>query len=89
MTDALNYLYIIFDNMTEFVFDDMVIFTGVTFGWVVVSVVLFSMLIKNILNLPRGMSSFDKFRGHKWGVTTYDNFDRPVKSGYVAKRRLK
>ena len=40
MTEALNYLYVIFDEMTEFVFNDMVIFTGVTFGWVVVSVVL-------------------------------------------------
>lgn len=64
MSEALTYMYYTFDKFVDFVFNSMIIVPGVTFGWVVISIVLFSLLIRNILNLPRSMGSFDKFREH-------------------------
>lgn len=68
MTEALGYMYYTFDKFVDLVFNTMVIVPGVTFGWVVISIMLFAMLIKNILNVPRSMGSFDKFRAHSWDV---------------------
>lgn len=68
MSEALTYMYYTFDKFVDFVFNSMIIVPGVTFGWVSVSIILFALLIKNILNLPRSMGSFDKFRTHSWDV---------------------
>ena len=56
MNQALTYLYYIFDKFVSFVFNDMEIATNVTFGWVAVSVILFSLMIRSILNVPRSVS---------------------------------
>lgn len=83
MSEALTYIYYIFDAFIDCIFDDLEIFPGVTIGWVLVSVILFSLLIRNVLNMPRGMGSFDKFREHKWEVNTGKG------TQYVTKRRMR
>lgn len=83
MTEALTYIYYIFDAFIDCIFDDLEIFPGVTIGWVLVSVILFSLLIRNILNMPRGMGSFDKFREHKYFVGNEHH------GHYVYKRRVR
>lgn len=70
MSEALTYLYYIYDKFIVFVFDTMEIFEGVTVGWIVISLILFGLLIRSVLNVPRQMGSFDKFREHTWHVTT-------------------
>lgn len=61
MSEALTYLYYIFDKFVDFVFNVMSIENGVTFGWIVISIFIFSILIRSVLNLPRGI----RFRRHK------------------------
>lgn len=70
MTSALNLIYSIFDRFVDFVFNSMEILSGVTVGWITVAVILFSMMIKSILNLPRSMGNFDKFRAHTYVTNT-------------------
>lgn len=55
MSEALTYLYYIFDKFVDFVFNGMEIATNVSVGWIAISVVLFSLLIRSILNIPRGI----------------------------------
>lgn len=53
MSEALGYIYEIYDNFINFVFNQMEIEAGVTIGWVAVAVFIFRILIKSLLNLPR------------------------------------
>lgn len=55
MTEALGYLYYIYDKFIDLVFNRLEITENVSIGWVIISVMLFSMLIRSILNLPRGV----------------------------------
>lgn len=64
MSEALTYMYYIFDRYVDFIFNGMQIVSGVTVGWVLVVIILFAMMIRSILNMPRSMGSFDKFRIH-------------------------
>lgn len=73
MQKALDYIYYVFDKCIVFLFNDMELKTNVTFGWIVVSVIIFGLLIQNILNLPRHMSSFDKFREHEYVSNVTDS----------------
>lgn len=70
MNEALTYLYYIYDKFVDLVFNRLEIANNISIGWIIVSVIIFSILIRSILNLPRGMSSFEKFRPHvyeSWG----------------------
>lgn len=80
MTQALQYLYYIYDKFIVFVFDTMEIVPNVTVGWILISIILFGLIIRSIINVPRQMGSFDKFREHTWSVQTHN--------GYVKKRRI-
>lgn len=53
MSEAINYIYVIFSRFLDFVFNDMLIAQGVSIGWVVVSLLIFGVLVRSILNLPR------------------------------------
>lgn len=64
MSEALNYLYYIFDSMLDWLFEDAELFTNVTVGWVIVVIILFSMVIRSILNLPRGFRGGIKLNRH-------------------------
>ena len=54
MSEALEYIYYIFDSMFDWLFNDAELFENVTIGWVIVVCILFGMVIKSILNIPRG-----------------------------------
>lgn len=82
MNEALTYLYYIYDKFIVFVFDTMEIFDGVTVGWIVISLILFGLIIRSVLNVPRQMGSFDKFREHTYRVDTSKG------TQYVSKKRL-
>lgn len=62
MVDALNYIYLIFDKFVKCVFVDLELYSGVTLGWIAVSVLLFSLMIRSILNLPKSMNNFSSIR---------------------------
>ena len=62
MVDALNYIYLIFDKFVQCVFVDLELYSGVTLGWIAVSVLLFSLMIRSILNLPKSMNNFSSIR---------------------------
>lgn len=53
MAEALTILYQIYNSFLDLVFNRFELFTGVTIGWVLVSIVVFGLMISNILNLPR------------------------------------
>lgn len=55
MTEALNYLYYIYDSFLDFVFNQMEIANNVSIGWIAIVVILFGLMIRSILNLPRGI----------------------------------
>lgn len=54
MVECLNYFYIIFNKCLTFVFESMN-FNNVSVGWIIASVILMGMVIRSILNLPRGL----------------------------------
>lgn len=64
MTEALGYIYEIFDRFIEFVFDDMVLFSGVTFGWVIISLLIFGFVLSNLLTIP-SVPSVGRTKGEK------------------------
>lgn len=53
MTEALQYFYYFFDKAVDLVFNDLAYFPGVTLGWICVTVFVFSVLMHNVLALPR------------------------------------
>lgn len=56
MNEALNYLYYIYNKFLNLVFNQMQIASGVTVGWIMISIFVFGIMIRSILNLPRGVS---------------------------------
>lgn len=56
MSEALNYLYYIYDSFIDFVFNTMTISDNVSVGWIAIVVILFGIMIRSILNLPRGIN---------------------------------
>lgn len=66
MSDALNYLYLIYDDMLDLLFNSFYMFTGVSVGWVMVTVIIFAIVIRSIINVPRSMS-FSKLQGGNYG----------------------
>ena len=54
MQTALNYIYDIFDSFITFIFDTCTLFTGVSIGWVAISIIIFYFVISNLLTIPRG-----------------------------------
>ena len=67
MTEALNYIWYIFDKLINWFFNDTVLFEGVTIGWVIVVITVFGLLIRSLLNVPRGAQriSADRFTRNK------------------------
>lgn len=66
MNTALGYFYYVFSKALDFIFNGSEIAQNITVGWIAVVVIVFSMIIASILNLPRRMSSFDRFREHTY-----------------------
>lgn len=55
MNTALGYLYTVFDRFISFVFNDMNIVSGVSVGWVVISIFIISFVLSNLLIIPSGI----------------------------------
>lgn len=55
MTEALQYIYYIFDKLLDWLFNSAEFFPNVTIGWVIITIILFGMVIKSIINIPRSV----------------------------------
>lgn len=55
MNEALNCIFEFYQLLISFIFDRMVFFDGVTFGWVIISCLVFGFLIRSILVLPKSL----------------------------------
>lgn len=60
MSEALAYLYYIFDKFINLIFNQLEISSNVTIGWIGISIIIFAMMIKTILNIPRGLRAESK-----------------------------
>lgn len=52
MTEALAYIYYIFNKFVEWIYNEAVLFPGVSLGWIISDGVIFAMLIRSLLNIP-------------------------------------
>lgn len=64
MGEAVTLLFEIYSKFIEFIFDKLEILDGVTIGWIFVSILVFSVLIRSIMAIPSKFSN-DIFRGDK------------------------
>lgn len=55
MTEALTYIYQIYEKFLDLVFNQFEMFSGVTIGWVIIAILVFGVMITSILNIPRGI----------------------------------
>lgn len=53
MTDAINIIRYIFNKFISMLFDNFTIITNVSIGWIMVSIVIISIMINNILSVAR------------------------------------
>lgn len=53
MSQALTYLYEIYTKFLDLVFNQFELFQNVTIGWIVVVLIIMSLLINSILNIPK------------------------------------
>lgn len=58
MTEALNFIYYIYDKFVDLVFNRLEFFNNVTVGWVAVGCFIFGILIKSLLALPRSAPTY-------------------------------
>lgn len=62
MSTALGYIWYIFDKLINWFFNDTEMFTNVTLGWVITVIIVFGLLIRSLLNVPRGARSINTRR---------------------------
>lgn len=55
MNQALNGIFEFYNLLIDFVFNEMLLFDGVTFGWIIIACLVFGFLIRSILVLPRNL----------------------------------
>lgn len=53
MSDALTYLYQIYSAFLDLFFNQFAITSNVTIGWIAVSIMVMSLVIMSILNIPK------------------------------------
>lgn len=56
MQEALTWIYSIYDLFIDFIFNQAIIVEGVSFGWILVSIIVFGILIRGFLVVPRGIA---------------------------------
>ena len=71
MANALTYIYYIVNKCINFVFNEMLIFTGVSVGWIYISVIVFGILLGSILNIPHRIGNFSNFGTHETVSSSY------------------
>ena len=57
MQEALNEILQCYLMFLDFVFEDMLLFNGVSFGWIIICLIVFGILVRSVLALPRGIAS--------------------------------
>lgn len=62
MVDAINLLFQIYLKFVDFVFDKAEILSGVTLGWIALSVLIFGVLIRSLMAVP-SRSQSHTFKG--------------------------
>lgn len=72
MQDALNLFYYLFNKTITWVFNAQ-LFTGVTIGWVLISIIVMGILIKNLLSIPRASPFVSSSRSHYREYSTTDS----------------
>ena len=64
MSDAITLFYQILQILVSWIFNAEIV-TGVSIGWVFVSIIVFSLLIRNILNVPKRSTTFKVSKNEK------------------------
>lgn len=64
MADAITLFYQVLQILISWIFNAEIV-TGVSIGWVFVSVIVFSLLIRNILNVPKRSTTFRVSKNEK------------------------
>lgn len=57
MQDGLNIIYYIFNKFITLIFDNFEIVPNVTIGWIIVSIIIISIMITNILSVAKSSQS--------------------------------
>ena len=57
MENAINVVLYIFNKIIDLLFNKIQILPDVYLGWVIISVILFSIIFNSILNIPTGLIS--------------------------------
>lgn len=52
MNDAIEVFYYLFSKVYNLLFVTMEIAEGVTVGWVLITIIIFGIIIRSVLNLP-------------------------------------
>ena len=58
MSDAITLFYKVLQIIVSWIFDAEIV-SGVTLGWIFVSIAIFGILIRSILNVPKSSNSFN------------------------------
>ncbi len=61
MSDAITLFYQILQILVSWIFSAEIV-SGVSIGWIFVSVAIFSILVRSILNVPRSSNSLNVSR---------------------------
>lgn len=64
MSDAITLFYQILQILVSWIFSAEIV-SGVSIGWVFVCVVIFGLLIRNILNVPKRSTTFKVSKNDK------------------------
>lgn len=57
MNDAVTVFFYVFNKIYNFLFNEAFIEENVSIGWIFVTVVIFGLIIRTVLNLPSGVAS--------------------------------
>ena len=74
MNDAITVFFYVFNKIYNFLFNEALIEPGVSVGWIFVTVVIFGILIRTILNVPTGLHYGDHYVYKDGGYTTERGF---------------
>lgn len=58
MSDAITLFYKVLQIIVSWIFDAEIV-SGVTIGWIFVSIAIFGILIRSILNVPKSSNSLN------------------------------
>ena len=65
MTEALAYIYYIFNKFINWIYNDANLFPGVSLGWIISDGVIFAMLIRSLLNIPESIPRRNNSKSEK------------------------